>query len=379
MEKLIRIATHTLVLRLVYSLAGFITAIQSYSIGRYNNYQIFKQSYYNLLSNKDLYLAYPEQYYDLYKYSPTFAVGMAPFALLSDVFGLILWNLTNSLSLLCAIQALPIKPRQKAIVSWIVLIELITSLQNAQTNALLAAGLLGAFVLLERSKMGLAGIGIVAGGFIKLFSGVGILLGLLYPKKLIFGTGLLVWGILLAVFPLAFISIDVYWAQLLSWKNLLINDESTSIGISLMGVLHGWWGCKLSNTSVQLFGLAILLPIFLAGGKKLNLVGRLQALALLLLWLVIFNHKAESPTFVIAVVGAALWYSIDTQTVNWLKQLALISLFVLTILSPTDIFPLSIRQNYIIPYALKALPCIFIAFYILIQLYYRILSRVISK
>jgi hypothetical protein len=43
----------------------------------------------------------------LYKYSPAFALFMAPFAMLSDFFGLPLWNLLNALVLLSAIFYLP--------------------------------------------------------------------------------------------------------------------------------------------------------------------------------------------------------------------------------------------------------------------------------
>ncbi|RME20836.1 MAG: hypothetical protein D6800_12755, partial [Candidatus Zixiibacteriota bacterium] len=43
----------------------------------YNNYLIFKYSFLNLLAGKNLYVTHPEQYYDLFKYSPTFALLMA--------------------------------------------------------------------------------------------------------------------------------------------------------------------------------------------------------------------------------------------------------------------------------------------------------------
>ncbi|MEF9932117.1 MAG: hypothetical protein RR770_07460, partial [Bacteroidales bacterium] len=35
---------------------------------------------------------------------------------------------------------------------------------------------------------------------------------------------------------------------------------------------------------------------------------------------------------------------------------------ILTTLSPTDIFPSYIRKTYVVPYALRALPCVFIWF-----------------
>jgi len=77
-----------------------------------------------------------------------------------------------------------------------------------------------------------------------------------------------------------------------------------------------------------------------------------------LIWIVIFNHKAESPTYIIALSGVAIWYfSKEKNVVN----LALLFLaFFLTSLAVTDIFPKVLREKIIIPYMVKAVPCIII-------------------
>ena len=77
-----------------------------------------------------------------------------------------------------------------------------------------------------------------------------------------------------------------------------------------------------------------------------------------LLWVVVFNHKAESPTFVIAFTGAALWYITSSRS-GWETALFVAALL-LTSLSPTDLFPAVVRREVIVPYALKALPCLLI-------------------
>jgi hypothetical protein len=63
----------------------------------YNNYKIFKESYFHLVEKQDLYQLYPKEHWDYYKYSPTFALFMAPFAYLPDFLGLLFWNLLNVL------------------------------------------------------------------------------------------------------------------------------------------------------------------------------------------------------------------------------------------------------------------------------------------
>jgi hypothetical protein len=94
---------------------------------------------------------------------------------------------------------------------------------------------------------------------------------------------------------------------------------------------------------------------------------RLMMLASILIWMVIFNHKAESPTFVIAMSGVALWFF--SRTKNPLNTALLLTALLFTSLSSTDLFPLTIRDRFIEPYAIKAVPCILVWLKILWDLY----------
>ncbi|HEV2354772.1 MAG TPA: hypothetical protein VGR89_11040, partial [Puia sp.] len=40
----------------------------------YNNFRIFKFSFYHLIAGKDIYQLFPNDHWDLYKYSPGFAL-----------------------------------------------------------------------------------------------------------------------------------------------------------------------------------------------------------------------------------------------------------------------------------------------------------------
>jgi len=81
-------------------------------------------------------------------------------------------------------------------------------------------------------------------------------------------------------------------------------------------------------------------------------------LSSILIWIVIFNHKAESPTYILAVTEIAVW--LFTQKNNRLNLIFLIFAFIFTELSSTDFFPLFIKRDLFMPYAIKALPCIII-------------------
>jgi hypothetical protein len=85
-------------------------------------------------------------------------------------------------------------------------------------------------------------------------------------------------------------------------------------------------------------------------------VFRLHFLGGLLIFLVIFNHKAESPMFILAVTGVALWF-VTSEMVSW--RIVLVSfVLVLTSLASTDLVPRHLRDTWTTPLALKALPCI---------------------
>src|SRR3977135_2266222 len=57
-----------------------------------NNFLIYRAATENLLRGSDLYVAYPERHFDLFKYSPTFALAFWPFAVAPTLPSLLLWN-----------------------------------------------------------------------------------------------------------------------------------------------------------------------------------------------------------------------------------------------------------------------------------------------
>ena len=348
---------------LIVTLQGALHGTKTYEEGgieytKYNNYVIFKQSYFHLIENKDLYQLYPQEHWDLYKYSPTFSLFMGLLAYLPDFLGLLIWNLLNAFVLFFALWKLPFSSDKKRIWAFLFLvIELVTSLQNAQSNGLMAGLIILAFVYLEKKNIALATLCIVATIFIKLFGIVAFALFLFYPNKLKSALYTLGWILLLAVLPLILISPEQLTFLYKSWGNLLQNDHSISIGFSVSGWLFTWFGLNLKTVSLVVGTFLFCVPFI--HYKYFNEVRfKLLYLASILLWIVIFNHKAESPTFVIAVTGVAIWFF--TQEFNKLNFSFLILALLFTVLAATDLFPKFIRDDYFIPYVVKAVPCIFI-------------------
>ena len=327
----------------------------------FNNYKIFKHSFFHLLENQNLYDYHEEEHFDLYKYSPTFALFMGVFAYLPDIIGLILWNLLNAFILLFAIKKLPFSNAKKNVfILAFILIELITSLQNSQSNALMVGLILWAFLFLEQKKVIYASLLITLSVFIKLFGIVAFALFIFYPNKgkAIFST--IIWTLLLLLIPLLVISFPDLLEQYDHWIELLKNDKSVALNLSVSGWLKAWFGISGFNTIILALGTVILLAPLVKFSRYTSFVFRMLFLSSILIWMVIFNHKAESPTYIIAIIGVVIWYFVQEK--SKLNLLLLILAFFFTTLSSTDLIPSFIYEEWTKPYVLKAVPCIFIWF-----------------
>ncbi len=350
----------------VYIVVTFAASIGQYLKGhegeqytRYNNFIIFRESFHHLINNIDLYKNHEPEHYDYYKYSPTFSVAMAPFIMLPDLPGLILWNLCNSLLLFFAIRSLPVgNNNSKIYMLWFILQELLTTMQNSQSNGLVVALLVWAFNMFEKRNVLLASLFILLSAYIKIFGILAALLFLFYPDKIKFVLYSVLWFVVLTCIPLLLISTSQLIFLYKSWFNIVAYDQATEYGMSLIGVLHSWFNADPDKNILSLTGLILLcLPLFrYKFFKEFNF--RIAFFSSILIWLIVFNHRAESSTFVIAITGIAIWFFNSAK--KPLDIALLIFAFVLTSLSPTDLFPHYLREHFVQPYVLKALPCILI-------------------
>ncbi len=370
-DKVQKIVTHRKFIVILYVLFALGASIQSLMLSpktvaggnieytNYNNYVIFSQSFQHLKNNQDLYILHPEEHWDLFKYTPTFSVFFGFFTLFPDWLGVNLWNLLNALVLLSAIYYLPrLNNTQKGWVLLIVLLELIGSLMGEQSNALIAGLLVFSFGLLENKKYLIASLCIVLSVFIKLFGVVGFALFLFYPQKWKLALYSLGWTLIMLLIPFIFIDYDQYLNLISSYGNMLNDDHMISNGFSVMGWLNSWFSLNVSSMVVVLTGAGLfLIPLARIRAYK-SFSFRYLTLASILIWIVIFNHKAESPTFIIAMTGVALWFINGEKNPMNIVLLALALLLVS--FSSTDLFPSNIRKDFIQPYAIKALPCILI-------------------
>jgi len=358
-------------LMILFLLLGILASVQAVLLGlktftpdgplytHYNNYVIFTQSFFHLLADKDLYILYPTEHWDLYKYSPTFALFFGVFAYLPDLVGLSIWNALNAVVLFAGVMALPkLSDKQKSLVLVVLVLELMTSLQNAQSNAMMAGLMIWAFAALERRHYLAATFFIMATVYIKIFGLVAMAMFLFYPRKDKLALYSALWAIVLFVLPL----VVVDWQQLVflyqSWLHLLQDDHSASFGFSVMGWLYTWFGISADKLVVLGTGVLLFCLPLLRFNLYQNFNYRIFTLCSVLIWVIIFNHKAESATFVIAMSGIAIWFF--AQDFRRENLVLLILAIVFTSLSPTDLFPKFIRKGVLEPYVVKVVPCILI-------------------
>ena len=339
----------------------------SRGLGDINNFLIYKQVFWHTIEQKHLYLSYPLEYNDVNHYGPLFSILIAPFALTPIYIGCFLWCLLNVGFLFYAIKQLPLSQKSIRFILFIGVFELITSVHSVQFNPMLCGMILLSFIAIEKEKIWLGTFFIVAGTLIKIYSVVGLLFFLFTPhKKKFIYTGI-VWLAVLVCLPMLISSpqyiIDSYidWYEVLIEKNGQNIESSMFAGmqdISVMGMIRRIFGLyQMSNIYVTLpAGILMLLPL-LRFSLWSNHLYRLNYLALLLVGLVIFSSSAESPTFVIAVIGYLIWHVQQPYNDTFPYKALLVFMLLLTIFSPTDLFPRFIREQYILRYSLKALPC----------------------
>jgi hypothetical protein len=353
-----------------------VTLEMSRGLADINNFLIYKNVFWHSIHQQNLYLPYPQDHADMNHYGPFFSLIIAPFALLPTLWGCFLWCLVNAWVLFYAISHLPLSERNKNIVLLIGMVEMMTATHSVQFNTMLTGWILLSFVFTERKQEVLATLFIVAGFYVKIYGIVGLAFFFFSDNKLRFFLSFIGWGILLFCLPMLVSSPAFVIQSYQDWAYSLVEKNATNIiietvgmqDISLMGMVRRIF--QIGNLPNYWFtvpaAFLYLLP-FLRKDQYVHLNFRLSYLALALIGVVIFSSSAESPTYIIAVIGLAIWYVIQKKPRTFFPIILLIITFLLTILSPTDLVPRNIREQ-IVHYSLKALPCCIVWVVLIYQL-----------
>lgn len=354
---------------------ALITGIKQYVRGSYNNYKIFKYTFLHTLDEKPLYDEYPLEYGDSNHYGPVFALIIAPFALLPDAIGTSLWNIANALILCIGFYSLPLSLKTRSLIALICAHEALGALLSFQFNVGLTGFIMLSFSYLIRHKEAKSAFLIALGTLIKLYGVVGLAFFFFSRNKWKFIFSGLISIALLLLLPAALSSTDFViqsysdWYASLAEKNMHNASLTSMQDISLMGIVRRTLqDASIPNLPFLAIGLLLFLLPYIRTDQYKHTAFRLMLLASVLIFTVIFSSGSESPTYIIAFAGVAIWFMIQPSPRNKGIIFLFLFAFLLTSLSPSDLFPKFIRDNYIRPYSLKALPCVLIWFSIIYQM-----------
>lgn len=363
--------------RFLFSLWLIIAVIGGIKGSRiHNNYLIFKGVFYHTIEQLKIYAPYPNEYHDVNHYGPFFSLIIAPFALLPDRLGMILWDVCMGMCLFFAIYKLPIKWDKKYLFYYILLIAYYTCVMNCQTNGFIASLIIATLLFVRKEKDIWAGFCIALGVFIKLYGIVGLCFFFFSKHKLKFIISCIAWSALFFVLPMLISSPQYIWQSYIDWFTELgiknhVNITNYAQNLSVIGFVRRNFGLEeISDLWIIVPGIILFGLQYIKIKEYGKLTYQLAILASTLLFIVLFSSGSESETYVIALTGVCIWFSLHKQPYKWWVISLLIFTVFWTWFTSAPIFPRSTRLEFFGRYSLKAVPY----FIIWIILIYQILQ-----
>ena len=349
----------------IYVTSALAVAVQRTLFSPENNFLILRTASAHLISGQDLYAAYPAVHADFFKYSPTFAFLWTPFAMLPPVAGYMLWAIACVTTLYAGLlRALPSSQTVVALaLSWLAVFG---DIQRSQSNALCAGLMILAWAALEREGQWRAALAIAAAAFVKLFPMAAVVFALFHRRSARFAailTAVIVVGVAL---PLLVTPYATLAAQYRSWYAIETHDAAAlarygtggaDLYAGIMGQFRVWWGVEWPHWPTQLVGVVILLaPLMLQRRRFGSRHFRVLFLSSILVFCVLFNHQAESPSYSIAMIGTSIWFA-ASERATWRAFLMAASLLIVNVAS-TDLMPRTWYHAWYVPYLVKTIPLI---------------------
>lgn len=330
--------------------------------GRHNNFLIFRYVYDHVVGFLPLYVEYPAEYFDHNHYGPAFSLIIAPFSLMPEWLGLLAWLVALAGLLYVAVRWLPLRKGQHVFIYWFCAHELLTALFMQQFNIATVALIVLTWVCVEKERDFWAAFFIMVGFFVKLYGIVGLAFFFFSRHRGKLLLGCVLWALVLYAGPMLLSSPAYINGQYAAWGERLQVKNAENLfalaqNVSLLGLVRkisgnpaypDWW--------LILGGLVLFALPYRRTTQYRYRDFRLMWLASVLMFVVLFSTGSESSTYIIPFVGICLWYlCVPWERSRW--DVALMAFaFLLSSMSPSDLFPRFVREEWVKPYALKALP-----------------------
>jgi len=341
-------------------------------ISRIGDFLVYRQSFLHALGRQPLYTQYPREHLGSFLYGPSFAALIAPFAVMPVFTGAFLWDVFNAGVLWLAVMQLPLTRSGKGMMLVICLVEMMTCIENFEINCLVAALVLFSWTFLTRRKTALAAACVALGCMIKIYGIVGLTFVIFSENRKRFAAFFVLWMLILFFLPVTFTSPGFVAHAYGDWFETLVRKNSANLGslmqnISVQGLFQRVLAFHVPELAMAAAAaLLSLLPLFRRSCYRSSRF-QLSYVAALLIGMVIFSTSSESPSYIIAVTGAALWFLVQPRS-SPVAVAMILYVIIGTSLVSTDLFPADVRTHFIIRYALKALPCFVLWLWCMAQL-----------
>ena len=328
-------------------------------------YHIYKSVFWNTIDQLSLYEFYDYLFGDCNHYGPVFAYIIAPFALLPDTWGMLLWECALVAVFYIGVRYMPLLKWQKVFMFWFCLHEVLTPLFVEQFDLAMAGMLLLTFACVQKQKPVWAAFFIMLAMFIKLYGVMGFAFFFFIEDKKKFLLACLGWAALFFVAPMAISSPEYVVQQYFNWYESLmaknvqnLTEHFNTTNTSLLGIPRKISGnTEYSDLWLIVPGILLFLSPFRRIGQYKHAAFRYAMLASVAMFHLLFSTGSESYGYIAAMTGFAIWYTTAPfKRGRWALYL-LIYAFIFTSLCTSDVlFPRWIWKQWIEPYALKALP-----------------------
>ena len=340
------------------------------------DYSVFYHSFWHAWQQMPLYIIYPEDG-NYFLYGPLFAVLMTPLAVLPFQLGRLLWLLLITFVPYWSIRMTSFSIRQQLFILWFTAAEAALCILDSESNSLILACLIFSYYLIDKEKDQWAALVIALGAATKLFGIVGLAFLPFSRHKLRLCSWVIIWLVLLLGLPMIVFGPEYVWGQYIEWYNVLVhkndlNQFASGQNVSLLGIVRKVSGCATYSDLWLMIPGAILFALpYLRFDQYKYPAFRQTILASVLMFMLLFTTSSESSGYIIAMTGVAIWYTAAPWKRSKWDIALMVFAFIVTSMTPSDLFPKVLWREVIKPYSLKALPTTIIW----LKLTYELLKR----
>ncbi len=323
----------------------------------YKNFQIFSFGSLDFWGDVNPYLNWHHlsilgKPLDVFLYTPLFSILFTPFALLPGWLGIFCWNLFGYTLFYFSVYTLPNKFNfsNKNFIFLISVLLLFNTINAIQFNPVVASLFLFSYTLLEKKHGFWAVLLILLSGFTKIYGIFQLVMLLFYPKFWKNALYAVLIGIVLLLIPLIHLSPNELVLYYKYWIETIIKHSSTPLRFhSIYRPIYLIFNSVEQIKTIITLGVFFIIFLFTILRLKLfkeSLLHRAQFLGILMSWTILFGFGTELHTYVIAMVGYAVWYlsSIPTK----LDKILLWVNFILLAILPIDLLFPRVISHFII-------------------------------